>query len=258
MKLERVIIATDSHPMYADMSVAAARVWKEHIGCHPIILVVAKTLPSCLQHIDFAEVILFQPEEGLPTAFQAQCIRLLYPCLLTGDSAVITTDADMIPLSKRYFMNTILDKGDDTFIVYRNDRKTVLKREFPICYNAASPTVWKEVFGVSNEAELRTVFHKWYEGTPESLRWFTDQRQLFRLLKVWEKNGGKLVVMNDKDTGYKRINRRRGNPTVSIDSSTFFDDEYTDWHLPRTWMKKYRRVFSKLFSNVVNVANKLK
>ena len=80
------------------------------------------------------------------TAFQAQCIRLLYPSLIKTSNSIIISDMDVIPLSPKYFMDTVKSIDDNKFVYYRN---AVLKRKMIAIANvAARPTTWKEIFQI--------------------------------------------------------------------------------------------------------------
>jgi len=81
---------------------------------------------------------------GVHTAFQAQCIRLLYPALLETEGAVVISDADMVPVSRRYFRRAVERIPEDHFVAFRD--VTLASGEIPICYNAALPQTWRGVF----------------------------------------------------------------------------------------------------------------
>jgi hypothetical protein len=52
-----------------------------------------------------------------------------------------------------------------------------------MCYNAAHPSVWKKVFNISNEEDIKNkineTFIASYNGIPGSKEWFIDQELMY-------------------------------------------------------------------------------
>jgi hypothetical protein len=176
---------------------------------------------------------LFKPVSGIHTAFQAQCIRLLYPRQIERNEGVLITDMDMLPMNRSYYEDALKDISDDTFVTYRD---VCLPTEIAICYNIACPSVWKSMFSdMSTESILQT----WYEGSNYDGQhggngWGTDQKILLKIFNHW--NGPK-VTLNDQITKYNRLDRI--HPWIFEDhvqlTKSVRDGMYSDYHCLRPY-----------------------
>ena len=137
-----MLLACDLNPDYLDFWPSTRRAWKEIVGLDAVLVLVAPRdqIPAELR--DDPAVVAFEPIAGLHTAFQAQCIRLLYPALLEPDGAVIISDMDLYPLRGSYFHHPVERLDERFFVSYRDDRLN--RREIPIAFNAALPSTWGE------------------------------------------------------------------------------------------------------------------
>lgn len=86
---------------------------REIVGIPCTLILIADELP--VHMLNDTDVILFRPIKGIHTAFQAQCIWLLYPCIISNAEGVIISDIDMIPLNKAYFVESIQDVSNTSF-----------------------------------------------------------------------------------------------------------------------------------------------
>ena len=144
MKIGTIVTATDLNPLYCDFIPNFVKAWKAVVPEADVrIVVVADEIPASLQ--PWAEhLVLSKPIPGMLTAFQAQCIRLLYPREVTRDEGVLITDMDMLPGNRRYYVESVESVQNDAFVVYRD---VCFPGEIAMCYNAAHPSVWSSMFG---------------------------------------------------------------------------------------------------------------
>jgi len=180
LKIDRVIISTDTNPMYMDFWPAVAKAWEKIVGIKPTLAFIApKDFP-----IDesLGDVIRFDPIEGVSTALQAQFIRLLLP-LYFKDEVCLISDIDMIPLNKSYFLDTVRDIPDDNFVVYRSD-VLLQYNQYPMCYIAAKGSVFCEVFGVETPEDIEDFIKQ--EAERLNHAWSTDQQSLYFHVNKWE------------------------------------------------------------------------
>src|SRR5581483_2451822 len=209
LQLTHALLAVDLNPRYANLWPVARRAWAEIAGLEPVLVLVsgADTVPPEL--VGDPAVQLFEPEPSLSTAFQAQCIRLLYPALLEAEG-VITSDIDMVPMNDRYFHRPIRRIDRRHFVCYRDVLLPL--GELPICYNAALPETWGSVFGVANLGDIRARLLEWaegveYAGTHGGPGWTTDQRQLYRILLERGRRERDVWILDDHFTGHRRLER---------------------------------------------------
>jgi len=203
MKIGTILTATDSNPLYSEFIPSFIQAWSRLLPEADICIVyIADELPE--QFAPYAKHIqLVKPIQGIHTAFQAQCIRLLYPRFLTRDEGVLITDMDMLPLSRSYYVDSIYKYADNAFVVYRD---VCLPAEICICYNVAHPSTWKSVFGEKPTEELLAEWYSssLYDGTHGGKGWGTDQQILIQRFHAWS---GKKIILNDRLTGFRRLCR---------------------------------------------------
>lgn len=209
-RLGRVLLACDLNPDYLGFWPSTRRAWREIVGVDATLVLIARRdeVPSELR--DDPDVIPFEPVAGVHTAFQSQCIRLLYPALVETDGAVVISDMDLYPLRASYFHDPVGSLDERFFVVYRDNR--LGRGEIDIMFNAASPATWGEVFGVAAVEDVRSELARWADGLEYDGRrgwpgWYTDQRMLYEKLLAWNERSGRLWMLDDQYTRYSRLNR---------------------------------------------------
>jgi hypothetical protein len=237
LELERVIIAADLNPRYMDCWPLAKRAWLEIAELEPILVLVSTpaAVPECMR--DDTRVHVFEPVEGVHTTFQAQAIRLLFPALLDG-GGVVTADADMFPLNRRYLRRGASAASAAQFVAYRNVLLAI--GQIPICYNAARPETWAELFAVDDLDDVRLRLEEWAAGHPYSGErggegWSLDQTILFRSLVDWGRRTGRAWILDDDFTRFRRLDRLsigsrsslRAYQTLAVGRGW-----YSDYHAP--------------------------
>ncbi len=240
MRLSRCLVASDSNPDYVGFVDLVRSAWRDCVGIDLSLVLVASQLPPNVgRHEDV--VTMFEPVPDVPTAFQAQCIRLLWPSMMRDDGAVIISDMDMAPLSRRYFTAALPTLPDDSFVVYRSGLLEAVG-QLPICYNAARPGTWAEVFpGMRDPQDVRDVLANWWQIASPSweLRkvgnngWTFDQSHLFDRVTAWSetKPEAHLVKLDDRALRFRRFHRRKA--TLGAESRLFPVQEWVLGHAIR-------------------------
>lgn len=225
MKVGTILVATDLNPLYCDFIPNFVKAWKRLIPEADVcIVMIAHEIPEKFR--EYSEHIkLFPPIEGIHTAFQAQCIRLLYPRHIERKEGVLITDMDMLPMNRAYYVDTIADIPDDTFVVYRD---VCLPSEISMCYNIACPDIWTSIFGSDDISSILKIWYNGtgYDGNHGGRGWSTDQIILVHAFNAW--NGSKRIF-NDNQTSFRRLDRIHSdifnNPSLGrIIQSGFFAD----------------------------------
>ena len=239
MKIGTVLTATDTNPLYMEFIPLFINSWHTMFPeIDVIVVLIANEIPTELSAYA-TQIHLSPPIEGMNTAFQAQCIRLLYPRSIKRAEGVLISDMDMIPMNRTYYENPIKDYPDTVFISYRD---LLLPHELPMCYNVALPSVWSSVFGTLSDVEqLRVWYSKVeYDGKHGGKGWGTDQHILINSFNAWP---GPKVILNDRDTSYKRLcrNQRYVFNNTSLLANMIRIGAYSDYHCLRPH-SKYRTI----------------
>jgi hypothetical protein len=225
--------------------------WKTIVGIDCILILIAKEIPYELRD-EKDNIILFPPLPHIPTAFQAQCIRLLYPSLLIKKyQGIIISDMDIIPLNKDYFVSSIEALPDDAFCIYRDVIPAEIK-QYPMCYCVASSETWGSIFDIAIKNDIVEKLTAWYSkddyevSSPYSEMWAQDQKQLFLSANKYSA----VVVLSDEKTGFSRLDRIHMNfiynNTDKI-KTNIANGNYADFHLPRPY-ETHKKMIHELIS----------
>lgn len=239
LELTHVLLASDLHPSYAPLWPIVKRAWKAVAGIQPVLLLVAEESAVAPDLSADPDVRLFTPEPGLDTAFQAQCIRLLYPALMTNTGGVVTSDIDMAPMSPRYFHRPLGRVDERHFVCYRDALLDL--GELPICYNAARPQTWSSIFRVESIGDVRDRLREWGDGVDYAAvhggaGWTTDQRKLYETLLDRGRRAHDVWILSDDFTGYRRLERAYVEKWGAVSPEAARDirqRRFSDFHLLR-------------------------
>jgi hypothetical protein len=241
MKIDYAIVSSDTDPYYLEFWPIVSRIWKVKFNITPVLFLVHDN-PSVRVTEEYGKVVYFKPVDGVPIHIQAQCSRYWYP-QFEPDATWITSDIDMLPISKRYFIDSIRDIPNDKF-VNMNARQVAL---FPCCYNVATGKTFKEVLGLTDDYSQYLRETNWldikYDHTPQNrgvlMRfWGADEAHCNRKVREFpDQSKFVLTKRHDRpprDTCPLRVDRQywdRWNPS-QVES-----EFYIDAHLPRPYSK---------------------
>jgi hypothetical protein len=231
-----VLTAVNDSVLYTQCADPFVRNWeKVNVGSSdtwvPVILRVSDTKVSLRLGLESFEWSL--PTRDMPTSLVAQVSRLLAPAYVKADY-VVTTDIDMLPLSLKVLEKSIrqLDRGLTDFVICRDVLKS---KQFPICYNIASPNIWSQIFPDKFEHQLSQIWKSIqldFDGRRGKKGWYFDQEYLYQKISEAEKGGIRVLRFKDEDTGHHRLDVNRRNkalwPVIGIH---VLMGKYTDFHL---------------------------
>lgn len=238
MRIDVALTAVNASERYLRFVPHYVKAWL-NVGrgsVQPLVVFVGDELPPSLRKFH-RFMRLLAPVEGVPTSVQAQCVRLYYPAIermKNPDQATLISDVDMIPLS-RWLVEAVRDAQPHEFVVYRNMLSGV--GEIPICYNAATPEVWAETFGVASEEELRRAIamlkDRLYDtGTRGTEGFHLDQRLLFEAVRDRVRAHGSVRFLQDRHP-YPRFDRgTRAWSMTPLFWPAVVLGRYRDAHLP--------------------------
>lgn len=235
MKLGAVIASSDLNPMYSDFIPFFIKAWLTLFPeINVIVVLIADFIPEHL--LEYEKYInLFKPLVNIHTAYQAQMIRLLYPRDINCNEGVLITDIDMIPMNKSYYVDSISNISDDAFVSYRD---VLYPKQLAMCYIIASSNTWTSVIGNEpTEVLLKKYYNNKYDGIPGSIGWYSDQEILVNAYDIYK---GEKIMLNDKFTGFNRLNRIEENSFNKYKlTNSILKKEYSDYHClkPYTYYK---------------------
>ncbi len=223
-QIDRVILSTNDNPDYIQFWPVAAKAWQEIVGVRPTLALIGSE--DVQVDTRYGDVIRFEPIEGVPTSFYAQCVRLLLPALFPHEGCLLA-DIDMMPLQKKFFTKKVLRIPDDCFLVYRDKAYWFWKHRIYMCYNAAKGKVFQEIFGVKTYEDIPKIIAQWHQI---GLGWSTDERLLYKYLKKWKKRKTHL-----KKLGYAKKKRRRIDRELCYKKKKISKHYYIEMNCPRPY-----------------------
>jgi len=229
MKITTVLTAVNDNPRYTRFIPLFIYMWKRLYPTLNIrIIYIGSELPANLAAYSDS-MILFPPIEGVSTVYTAQTIRILYPALLGENETAVITDMDMLPANSSYFSSLVQNVPQDTFLTFRSP-SCVTPDQIAICYNAASTSIWKKIFGISTLDDIRTFLKEKYDIRTDGLHggqgWCSDQI----LLRQYVMSSG-VPVLTLNDAGYSRLDIYDHKYDMTTFVRLFKTANYSDAHL---------------------------
>jgi len=238
MKIDTVILSSNDNPNYIQFWPIVSEAWTL-MGVEPILLYTGE------QKLNLKGNVINFYSKNIDSSFVAQNIRILYPSLLDGNTCLVS-DIDNLPLSKKYFINSVLDYENDSFIIYRPD--ACPPNMISMMWNAANSSTWKEIFNIDSERNIEKYLKKWYtkKYAIEGKAWYTDQIKLRKYVnKFSKKNKSRIVELDDTEMGFFRFNRNKLKKHINLINENP-NLEFTDFHMPRPF-SEYEELINKVF-----------
>lgn len=237
MKIKYAIMGSDMNPLYYDFWPIISKVWKEVFDITPVLGLICDEDSELIQD-QYGLIKKFKRINDIDDGLQSQIVRFYLPPTLDG--VCITSDIDMMPLSKKYFIDNIENFDKNKFYVMTSDNPECLKnKEYQMCYNIAKPEIFKEVLKIDDS---------WFDFVNKlknlGFGWTTDQRYLYNMINDYEKKEN-IVLMKRGFSGlaHNRIDRAiwKYNPKSVING------DYIDSHLVRPYIE-YKNEIDNLAS----------
>jgi len=229
MKLTTVLASVNNNPSYYLFIPKQILFWKKfNINFYAVF--VGSAIPEEL--VPYSKnIILWNENLDLNHIFVSQNLRIYYTALfdLPDDELIMITDMDMLPTNSKYYCSGLEHFQKDDFIYYRHIDP---KKQIYMCYNAAHPSVWKNVFNINSKQDIinriNETYQNNYNGIPGSTGWFIDQEIMYNNLI----NYPHLKVLN--------------RPLVRLEvwdyvhqlnsGNTLFISKYDDFHIHRSYI----------------------
>jgi hypothetical protein len=236
MKIKYAIVGSNLNPLYIDFWPVVSKVWKTIFNITPVLALI------CDEDSDFIEdeyglIKKFKSIDNIDTGLQSQIVRF-YITKFLDDNCVIS-DIDMIPLSRKYFINQVDFFDDNKLYVMSSDNYECLNnKEYPMCYNIANPSKFIEILDLNCEwSEFVNRLNNRNQG------WSTDQKYLFE--KIQQYNNKEEIVLLSRGWTYGPANHRIDRLYWNYNPSLVNFDYYIDSHLLRPY-KQHKEEVDKL------------
>ena len=203
MIFDCVLTACDTNPDYLAFLPLFFEAWDTLFPrVRIVVCLIANEIPASIDAKWHKCIELCPPIGNMNTAFHAQCIRILYPALLTDvKGGIMITDVDMIPTQTRVYVESIKQCAEDEFLCFPTFDNVTRAKQYNICYCCATSKTWAAISKMKTrqdvEEKLRALYKtSRYQGISGGQGWYTDQQEIFRLVQAWNPEKVKRVRVN--------------------------------------------------------------
>lgn len=173
MKIDYALVGSNSNPMYLDFWPVVSKVWKTVFNVTPVLGLITNDNEEIVKD-EYGIIIKLNPVDGYSDSLLSQLVRLYLPKYLNGNC--IISDIDMIPLSKKYFIDNLIEFSDDDFIIMSSHHpQTNGTNQYPMCYVVGNDKIYKELFSLDDS------WTNFIQKIPNN-GWYTDQTHLFNII----------------------------------------------------------------------------
>ena len=129
-----------------------------------------------------------------------------------------------------------------------------------ICYNVANSETWKKIFKINNLEDIINLLIKNYninyDGKKNCNGWYSDQQILYNYLIEFKKNNDEIIIiLNDKKTGYNRLDGKSSNKLnlIKKNKSEIIENinSFSDFHIIRNYHKNID-LLENIITNIIS------
>ncbi len=179
MIIDYVLMGSNLDPLYFDFWPIVSKVWKEKFNITPILGLISDR-DTDIYESEYGLIKEFKAFDDINTGNQSQIVRMYLSKYLNGNC--IISDIDIIPLSKKYFIDEISDYNNDEILVMSsNHQQTKSINQYPMCYIVGNSKNFDELFNTNLD---------WYEfvkivDESSQNKWFSDQVFLYNCINKY-------------------------------------------------------------------------
>ena len=203
MKIQYAINSCDSNPLYFDFWKYTKQAWLK-IGITPVLVYIAEDYNSKLIDEKDAIVIRLKPIPEIPIYFQTQWVRFW----ITNNfykGVCITSDIDMIPLSRWHFVEQIQAYSSEDYL-HLNSCIGEYGR-LPVCYHVAKGDTFKEVLELDDtwEESVKRVYNAKFDNALHGTlhKWGNDEEYSTQKILAYIQVNQNRVKLLDRFGGSK-------------------------------------------------------
>jgi hypothetical protein len=207
MKIDIAIHSSDSSSLYLDFWPIVSEIWFTKFNITPVLIYIDNDINKLIDET-YGIVIRLIPIENEPISLQNQIARFWYTSKMP-DSISIISDIDMLPISRKYFCDTIQDFKNDMYLHINPCIDTYGR--LPACYHISLGKVFKEVLEIDDKWE--DFYYKVKESGFKICEknnlpnWFCDESYTTdKVLNYHDQNKIKFIQRENGQNGY-RIDR---------------------------------------------------
>lgn len=242
MKIDKVIVSSDSNEFYLDFWQPVSFLWKEKFKIQPVLYYFYKNEEEREKYIseEFGKVIKIKCVDDIPVALQAQWSRYFFPSH-DLESVWLLSDIDMLPMSQFYFINQLKEVDNDSYVHLNPCMETYGR--IPACYHVAKGKKYKEYLSLPDtwEESLYKVYNFSINNNLDL--WSTDENFSTNELKDKKIN----FIRRDGGQNGHRLDRS----SWRYDEKLILNQYYYDCHSIRPY-KSFKKEIDNIVEKIMN------
>jgi hypothetical protein len=234
MKIKYAIHGSNNNPLYLDFWPVISKVWREKFNVIPVLGLVGNE-DGGLYDDGNGLVLKVKLDETHDSALSSQIVRM-YATKYFDDNCIIS-DIDMIPISKKYFIDQFEEFTNDDILVMSSHHPQMVKiNQYPMCYVVGQGKKLSKIF------DCNTSWPEFYQKIPK-LGWYSDQVYLYECIS---KYGTKNIKFPFRSFNGDRIDRM----SWSYNIDRLNAGEYIDCHSLRPY-----NIYKKQVDDLISLIN---
>jgi hypothetical protein len=252
MRIQKAIHACDDKDFYLDFWPIVSKIWKVKFNVEPVLLHFGEKSPTT----EWGTVVKMPILKDIPVNTQCQISRYWIPT--TDLSATwITSDIDMLPISRDFFVRGIEGISDDKFVALKEQNPN---EPFPMlyscCYNIAKGHTFKEILGLPDSWEAFANSGFWKENTHNYMvaglnqklpHWGADEQWSSRQINSFGDQKRIVRIYREGAHNARRIDRL----SWRWDDNLIRKEYYYDCHCARPYSDNKQGIDS-IVTNILN------
>jgi len=251
MRIDFAIHSSDSNPFYLDFWPIVSKLWAEVFQIRPVLVYIDENHDIPID-TTYGNVVKMKPVEGIPVYLQCLWVRYWIPSQFP-DKVCMISDIDMLPVSRRYFINQIRLVPDDKYV-----HLNPLRQYMPSCYHVAKGSLFKKVLQLHDTWEESIKYlneqnlgGNYFDGTNPILKdktqWGADEDLGSRMIREYPDPSVFVFIA--------RANGRIDRSNWKYDPLDIARSQYADAHCVRPLSDpENRRLVEKLVSEIQRLA----
>lgn len=239
MKIDYVIVSTDDNKLYSDFWEPVKNLWFNLVGIKPLLVKISDN--DNVVEYDNCIIHNFKKIDNINTGFQSQIARM-YVTRYYQNSVCLTSDIDMLPLCKNYFVKDIENVDNDNLVIFSSDAYQGISR-YPICYNAAKGKTFNDI--MKFEDTFTEYCIKLYNM---GLGWDTDELFFGKMVDSYENQS--IITKLNRGWEYGRAKERIDRVYWVYDENKLKSQKYIDSHSLRPY-SRYKNEIDKIINHLV-------
>ena len=212
MKIKYAIMSSDSNPLYLDFWPIVSKIWKEIFDITPVLYYIDHNQEKDIDET-YGKVIKMTPVDNIPIYLQCLWVRYWSFTQYTDDVCIIS-DIDMLPLSKKFFIEKVKDIEENKYVHLNPCYETY--GTLPSCYHVSKGSLFQKILDLPSswEESIKNLHSLNLGRNPGGhlegkTQWFADEKFSSDKIFLYKKNNDDEVIFLPRENGQNgfRIDR---------------------------------------------------